>query len=60
MIGLILTLAVIGLLVYLIVTFIPMPAPFRTIIIAIAAIVAIIYLIQVLGFDLPLPHAHVR
>ena len=60
MIGLILTLAVIGLLVYLIVTFIPMPQPFRTIIIAIAAIVAIIYLIQVLGFDLPLPHARIR
>lgn len=46
---LLLYLAVFGLVVYLIVTYIPMPAPVRTIIIAIAVILLIIWLIGNLG-----------
>lgn len=55
MIGLILTLAIVGFLVYLIVTYIPMPEPFKKVIIAIVVIVLIIYVIRLLGVDLPLP-----
>ena len=41
-----LVLAVFGLIVWLIVTYIPMPPPFKTVIIAVAAIVLIIWLVQ--------------
>lgn len=56
MIGLILTLALVGLLVWLITTYVPMPAPFRTIIIVIAIVFLILYLIGALGIsDIPIP-----
>jgi uncharacterized membrane protein YesL len=56
MIGLILTLALAGLIVYLIVTYIPMPAPFRQIVIVVAVICLILYLMQAFGImDIPLP-----
>lgn len=55
MITLILTIAIVGFLVYLITRFIPMPEPFKAVIYAIAAIVLILYLMRALGFhDLPL------
>ncbi len=55
MITLILTLALLGCVVWLIVTFIPMPAPFRQIIVVIAALMAILYLMRVFGImDIPL------
>ena len=49
LIGLVLGLAIIGLVVWLIVTYIPMPAVVRTAILVITAIVVIVYLLQVLG-----------
>ena len=55
MIALILTLAVFGLIAYLIVTYIPMPDPIKTVIIVMVVICMIIYLLQVVGFDLPVP-----
>lgn len=57
MIGLILTLAVVGLVVYLITTYIPMPPIFKTVIYVIVAIVLIVYLMRVLGIgDIPVPN----
>lgn len=56
MIALILTLAVVGLVVYLITTYIPMPPIFKTIIYVIVAIVLIVYLMRILGIaDIPVP-----
>ncbi len=55
MITLILTLALIGFIVYLITTFIPMPRPFLLAIYAIVAIFVILYLMQIFGIqDIPL------
>ena len=55
MITLILTLALIGFLVYAITTYIPMPAVFKTGIIVIAVIFVILYLVKLFGLDVPLP-----
>ena len=56
MIALILTLALVGFLVYLIVTYIPMPAPFKNVIIVIVVVLLVLYLLRVLGVaDLPVP-----
>lgn len=55
MIGLILTLAVVGFIVWLIVTYIPMHAPVKTAIIVIAVILMILYVMRMLGIvDIPL------
>ena len=57
MLSLVLTLAVIGFIVYLIVTYIPMPQIFKTGILVIVSICVILYLMQVFGFgDIPVPH----
>lgn len=59
MITLVITLALVGLIVYLIVTYIPMPPIFVTIIYVIVAIVLILYLMRVFGIgDVPLPRVH--
>jgi hypothetical protein len=56
MIGLLLTLALCGLIVYLIVTYIPMPQIFKTAILVIAAVMVILYLMSVLGIhDFAIP-----
>jgi hypothetical protein len=55
MIELILMLALIGFLVYLITTYIPMPDIFQKAIIVIAIVLVILYLIRLFGVDLPLP-----
>ena len=56
MIALILTLALVGFLVYLIVTYIPMPPPFKNVIIVIVVVLLVLYLLRVLGVgDLPVP-----
>jgi len=48
-------LALLGFLVYLIVTYIPMPDLFKKAIVVIAVVFVILYLIQLFGFDIPLP-----
>lgn len=56
MIGLILTIAVVGVLVWLVVTYVPMPAPFKTIIMVVAVVVLILYLVGAFGLvDIPVP-----
>jgi predicted membrane channel-forming protein YqfA (hemolysin III family) len=56
MIALILTLALLGLVVWLITTYIPMPAPFKTIIFIVAGICVVLYLMTAFGIvDLPIP-----
>jgi hypothetical protein len=56
MIALILTLALVGFLVYLIVTYIPMPPPFKNVIIVIVVVLLVLYLLRVLGVgDVPVP-----
>jgi hypothetical protein len=56
MLALILTLALIGVVVYLIETYLPMPAPFKVAINVIVVVVVVLYLIQLFGLDIPLPH----
>lgn len=55
MIELILVLALVGLLVYLITTYIPMPEPFKTVILVVAAVCVILYLVRLFGVDIPIP-----
>jgi len=56
MIMLLLVLALVGFLTYLITTYIPMPAPFKTAIIVIMVVVLVLYVMQVFGIaDLPVP-----
>lgn len=56
MIGLILFIALLGLIVYLITTFIPMAQPFKTVIYVICAICLILFLMSAFGIvDVPVP-----
>jgi hypothetical protein len=56
MISLVLTLALVGFIVYLIVTYIPMPPVIRTGILVLVVILMILYVMRVLGIsDIPLP-----
>ncbi len=56
MITLILSLALVGFLCWLIVTYIPMPDPVQKVIIVIIVIVMVLYCLRVLGIgDLPVP-----
>ena len=56
MINLILGLALLGLLVYLIITYIPMPAPFKNVIVVIAVVFLILIVMHAVGFvDIPVP-----
>ena len=55
MISLILTLALVGFLVWAIVTYIPMPDLFRHGIIVLVVVLIVIYLMQLFGLDIPLP-----
>ncbi len=59
MIGLILGLALIGLVLYLIETFVPMDAAIKTVIRIVVVVCVIFWLAQLFGFaDLPLPRYH--
>ena len=63
LISLLVTLAIVGGVVWLIVTYIPMPATIRKVIIAIAVIVVVLWLIGIFfgGVPtIPLPHFHSR
>jgi hypothetical protein len=56
MIGLIIALALVGLVLYLIETYIPMDPVIKTVIRIVIVVCVILYLIQVFGIaDLPLP-----
>jgi hypothetical protein len=57
LIQLIVVLAVVGLIVWLVVTYIPMPVIFQRIIIGVAVVCVVLYILRVfglLGFDIPL------
>ena len=54
MITLLLVIAVIGVLVYL-VEQLPLAAPFKIVIRALAIIIIILYIVQAFGLDIPLP-----
>ena len=57
MLSLILTLAIIGFIVYLLTTYVPMPAIFKTVIYVVVAVFVIVWLMGVLGVgDIPVPH----
>ena len=53
MITLLITIALIGLIVYLITAFVPMPEPFKIVIYVIAAIFVILVLMRALGIADP-------
>jgi predicted membrane channel-forming protein YqfA (hemolysin III family) len=56
MLSLILTLALIGFIVYLITTYVPMPSIMRTVIYVVVAVFVIVWLMQALGVsDVPVP-----
>jgi hypothetical protein len=56
MIGLLISIALLGLLVWVLITYVPMPAAFRSAIIVIAVLLLVLYLIGALGVvDLPIP-----
>jgi len=57
LLSLLLVLAIIGFIVWLITTYIPMPQPIRVAIIAVAAIAVILTILRAFGVsDIPLPH----
>jgi len=56
MLMLVITLALVGFLVYMVTEFIPMPQIFKTGILVIVALCVLLYLIRVFGIaDLPVP-----
>jgi hypothetical protein len=59
MIQLILLLALVGFIVFLLTTYIPMPPIFKTCIYVLVAVCLLLYLLQVFGVgDVPLPRLH--
>ena len=57
MITFLLTFALVGFLVWLILNYIPMPEPFGKVLVVVVVIVLILYLLQMFGADLPLPRS---
>ncbi len=55
MITLILTIALLGFLVWLVITYIPMPEIFKKAIVVLVVILIVLYLVRLFGFDLPIP-----
>lgn len=56
MISLILTLALIGVIVWLILQYVPMPEPFKKVIMVVVVVFVILWLMRVLGIgDIPVP-----
>lgn len=55
MISLIITIAIVGLIVYLVETYVPMPQPFKIAIRVVVILCLILYLVQLFGLDLPVP-----
>lgn len=59
MISLILTIALVGLIVWLVTNYIPMPEPFKRAIVVIVIVFVILWLIQILGIgDVAVPRLH--
>lgn len=56
MIVLLLTLALIGFGIWIIITTIPMPDVIRKIIVVVGVVLIVLYLVQLFGVDLPVPH----
>jgi hypothetical protein len=57
MIGLMLLLAVVGFLLWLLITYVPMAAPIKNVIVVVVVICLILYLLSVFGVtDVPVPH----
>lgn len=55
MISLILTLALVGFVLWLVITYIPMPDPYKKVLVVVVVILLVIYLFRVLGFhDVPI------
>jgi hypothetical protein len=55
LISLVLVLALVGFIVYLLITYIPMPQMFKTAIVVIVVIVLVLYVIRLLGVpDIPI------
>ena len=54
MITLVLTLALVGFLVWVVVTYVPMPDLFKKAIIVIVVILMVLYLVRLFGLDIPL------
>lgn len=55
LIELVLILAVVGFLVYLIVTYVPMPEPFAKVIIVFVVVVLVLFLLRALVGDIAIP-----
>lgn len=55
LISLIVTLAIVGMVLYLVESFIPMPSQMRTVIRAVVILVVILWLVQIFIGDVPLP-----
>lgn len=51
----ILLVVVIGLIVWVVNTYLPIPEPLKTIILVVAVVVVLVVLIRALGFDLTIP-----
>lgn len=47
--------AILGVIIWLITTYIPMPEPFKIVIIFVAVLVVILVLLRALGFDFTIP-----
>ncbi len=58
MLSLIFTVAIVGLIVYLITSLIPMAQPFKTVIYAIACLWLLMVVIRTFGLDVPLRFPH--
>lgn len=55
MISLIIAIAIIGFIVWAVITYIPMPALFKNAIVVIAVVLVLLYVLRALGFqDIPL------
>ncbi len=50
LVNLVLVLAIVGFLLYLIITYVPMPAPFKQMIVVLVVIVLVVWLLQLIGF----------
>lgn len=54
LIELILILALVGFLVYLVVTFVPMPEPFKKVIIAVVVLALVLWMVRLFVGDIPI------